>query len=203
MMEIKKLVQLKRKLLLNKVGDEKLNKKSKIFIGIYILLFIFFGMGMTYSVFHSNVNMNNSNQNIAKFIFDSKGFNKLEFPLVNLTPSDKLEYNFSVANNNEELSSDVTIEYKLSIETYHFAPLLIKLYDLNNNIIIDCNENSFSRNNDNKLICNSDIMTLSHNEKKTDNYKLVVEYEKGYDDVLYSDLVDYINVEISSWQKLS
>lgn len=180
-----------------------MSKKSKIFIGIYILLIIFFGMGITYSVFHSNVNINSSNQNIAKFIFDSKGFNKLEIPLVNLTPNDKLEYDFSVTNNNEVVSSDVTIEYKLTIETYHFAPLLIKLYDSNDNIIIDCNENSFSRNDDNKLICNSEIMTLSHNDMKTDNYKLVVEYEKGYDDVLYSDLVDYINVEISSWQKLS
>lgn len=179
-----------------------MNRKYKIFIALYVMLFIVFSMGITYSVFHSDTKLTNSDSNIAKFIFESKGIERLEIPLVDLTPEDKIEYEFSIANNNDTLVSDVTVEYQLSIETYHFAPLSIKLYDHENNIVIDCNETSFSRNDENKLICNSKIITLGHDSSKTDNYKLIVNYEDGYDDVLYADLVDYINVEINSWQKI-
>ena len=42
---------------------------------------------------------------------------------------------------------------------------------------------------------------MDYSEEKTDNYKLVIKFEEGYDDYRYSELVDFVDLEISSWQK--
>jgi len=46
------------------------------------------------------------------------------------------------------------------------------------------------------------ISTLADSEKQVDEYKLKITFPKEYNDVTYSNLVDYLNIEIDSWQKL-
>ena len=36
----------------------------------------------------------------------------------------------------------------------------------------------------------------------TDNYKLVIEFPEEFNDDSYTDLVDYIDIEIKSWQAI-
>lgn len=183
-----------------------MKNKSKIFIAIYVLLFLVFGFGITYSMFYSAADGKTTDQNIAKFIFNSEGLDRLEIPLVNIDPTITNEYPFSVSNTSGSNVSNVTVEYVLTIKTYHFAPLDISLYKINGEneeLLVKCDESIHERNAANELICSTELQTLTHSLGGTDNYKLKINFETGHDDISYSDLVDYVNVEINSRQKLT
>ena len=101
--------------------------KTLALLGLFITLV--FGSGITYSVFHSNVSAI-GNQEIAQFIFQTEQTNRLELPLVDLKPGDINNFEFAVSNTKASDTSHVTIEYQIIIETYHFMPLNIELYNL-------------------------------------------------------------------------
>ena len=97
-------------------------------------------------------------------------------------------------------TSDVTILYQLTILTPHFSPLIIQVYK-GNELIMTCDEN-YSRNSNNALVCNTSVFELSHSGENVDNYKLRVTFDSRYNDLSYSNLIDYINIEIKSYQKV-
>ena len=66
--------------------------------------------------------------------------------------------------------------------------------------LLTCEESS--RNTDNEVVCNTDVQTMDYKLNATDNYKLVIEFPEEYNDDSYTDLVDYIDIEIKSWQAI-
>ena len=60
----------------------------------------------------------------------------------------------------------------------------------------------------NASIIDGTIQKLEHNDirwitiEEIDDYKLVISFPQEYNDVLYSNLVDYMSIEIESWQKI-
>ena len=113
--------------------------KYKILMGLFITIFCILGVGLTYSYFYSNTSMNNVDQKIAKFIFNTETLDSLELPLIDLTPGETKEYEFAISNTEEEITSDVTIEYQLTILTPHYSPLIIELYKEDEKIM-ECDE---------------------------------------------------------------
>lgn len=179
-------------------------RKSKILMITSILSLLLFGSGITYSLFQSDTNMSSVDQNIAKFIFNTENLNELELPLIDLKPGDSNEYQFAITNSKAGILSNVSVEYQLTIKTYHFVPLTIDLYRLEGSVeelILSCDE-TYTRNSDNELICNSSVQTMGHDASMLDNYIIKLAFPSDYNDSLYAGLVDYINVEIKSWQKI-
>ena len=174
--------------------------KYKILISLFIVMFFIFGIGITYSYFSSDATLSSVDQRIAKFVFDAETLDRLELPLVDLTPGQTEEYNFSISNGSSDLLSDVTIEYQLTILTPHFTPLIIELYK-GEDLILSCDE-TYSRNENNELVCNSPVQELSYEEENLDNYTLRVTFDGLYSDESFSNLIDYINIEIKSYQKV-
>jgi len=178
-------------------------KKKMLFVFLLCSLIVFFS-GITYSFFNSTAKLNSSNQGIASFIFGVENLEKIDLNLNGLKPGDEKEYLFSITNKKQEKISDVTIEYKLTIKTYHFIPLLINLYKIEDDkeeFVGTCDETT-SRNSDNELVCNMPVKILDNSSKKIDTYKLKINFPIEYNGILYSNLVDYINIEIDSWQKM-
>ena len=174
--------------------------KYKVLISLVVVMFFIFGIGITYSYFNSDVVLSGVDQRVAKFIFDTETLDRLELPLIDLTPGQYEEYSFSVGNGTDENYSDVTIEYQLTILTPHFTPLIIELYK-DDTLVMSCDE-TYSRNENNELVCNSPIQELSHDDENMDDYKLRVTFDGLYNDIVYSNLIDYINIEIKSYQKV-
>ena len=174
--------------------------KYKITMILIIFTVFILSLGLTYSYFNSNSNLNTVDQRLAKFVFDTETLDRLELPLIDLTPGVINSYNFSISNTSDEITSDVTIEYELTILTPHFAPLNIELYK-DEELIMSCDE-TYSRNENNELVCNSSVQELSHDSEYTDNYVLKVTFDGNYNDEIYSNLIDYINIEIKSYQKV-
>lgn len=174
--------------------------KYKVLISLFIVMFFIFGIGITYSYFSSDIGLNSVDQRIAKFVFDTETLDRLELPLIDLTPGQSEEYNFSVSNSSDDNLSDVNIEYQLTILTPHFTPLIIELYK-DDSLVFSCDE-SYSRNENNELVCNSPVQELSYEDEDMDNYKLKITFDGSYNDEMFSNLIDYINIEIKSYQKV-
>ena len=181
----------------------KQDKKTKLKIIVMLVtsIVLICGSGITYSLFTSSTKAV-ANQKIAKFVFNAAKTDVIELPISNLNPGEKAEYTFQVTNNIDNKRSDVTIKYQMIIKTFHFMPLEINLYkDGEEAPILTCDE-TFGRNTDNEVVCRSEIQTMEYALNATDSYKLVVEFPEKYNDDTYMDLVDYIDIEIKSWQAI-
>lgn len=178
--------------------------KYKILITLILLSLLLAGYGITYSIFSSNVTLN-SEVNIAKFIFNTESLDEFQLSLNGLLPGDVKEYTFSVSNNNSENISEVSVDYLILLKTYHFIPLNIELYkivDETEELVLSCDE-SYVRNANNELLCGTELQEMDYSNESVDNYKLKLEFPSEYDSSVYSNLIDYIDIEIRSWQKLS
>ena len=178
--------------------------KKKVLLIAILIIFVAFGSGITYSFFNSSAESKPNNQGIASFIFETEKVDHIELDINGLVPGDEREYKFSITNSKDEKISDVTIEYQLRIKTYHFIPITIDLYSINEEIeelVGSCKDES-GRNEENEVVCNMPIKTLNKSELGKENYKLKITFPSEYNDIMYSNLVDYINIEIDSWQKI-
>ena len=173
--------------------------KNRIVIIVILLCLIPFCFKITYSLFTSSSSLTISNGEIAEFIFEAKRTNHIELEFENLKSGENREYEFQVSNTKDDNITNVTTEYQITIKTFHFMPLLIELYK-NDELVMTCDEN-YSRNTDNALVCNSDIWELEHNSTKTDDFKIKISFPDKYNSLEYTELVDYIDIDISSWQK--
>lgn len=142
-----------------------------------------------------------TNISLASFILDVDKKNQINIPISNIKPGDDLEYNFSVSNNSNSKKSDVTIKYNILIKTMHFIPLDIKLYNEDDELILTCDEKS-QRNEFNELECTTEDIIMSYKNNETDEYTIKISFEDEYNSIEYSSLVDYINLEINSSQKI-
>ena len=83
-------------------------------------------------------------------------------------------------------------------------PLTIELYkivDDTEQLIMTCDE-KYNRNTENELLCNAAIQSMEYNQEILDDYKIKVTFPTTYNTEEYANLVDYIDVEIQSWQKI-
>jgi hypothetical protein len=171
-----------------------------------ITLVIMFGflnillVGVTYSFFVSEASFF-ANQDIAKFVFNAEETNTISVPITDLNPGDSASYSFEVANNVDDVVSQVSINYQCIIKTYHLMPLEIKLFKTGTveELILTCDE-TFSRDSDNQLVCNSLVQKMAYDNKVSDSYRLDISFPEEYNSEIYSELVDYIDIDIRSWQ---
>ena len=179
--------------------------KKKIITVIFALFIAVLGLGITYSSFVSEQDLI-MNQGIASFIFETNQTDQISLSLSDLKPGDNVSYNFSVSNsrkNDSEVDiSNVTINYQIIISTFHFIPLKIELYkDDSDEAILVCDE-SYSRNDSKEVVCSSEVQNMSFEENVFDEYTLKANFDSKYSDIEYSDLIDFIDIEIKSWQKV-
>ena len=181
-----------------------MKKKYKLLLMIIVAIGILAGIGVTYSLFHTET-PSNMNQNIAKFVFNSETLDALNLTLSDIKPGEIKEYDFSITNNEDDKVSDVLLEYQITLKTYHFIPLEIKLYKVmpeGDVLLVNCDE-TYSRNLNNEIVCNTEIQQLNHTNKQSNDYKLIIDFPIEYNDTSYTNLMDFLDLEINSWQKIS
>ena len=143
----------------------------------------------------------NTDISLAAFVVNAEKKEQINIPLSNMKPGDNLEYEFGISNNSNSKRSDVNIDYNIVIKTMHFMPLDIELYDEDDNLILTCDEET-ERNEENELECVSDTITMPYEENTEDSYIIKITFPVEYNTIEYSSLVDYINLEINSSQKI-
>lgn len=173
-----------------------------------IALIVMFGflnillVGVTYSFFVSDTNFF-ANQDIAKFVFNAEETSTISVPITDLNPGDSASYSFEVTNNVDDIVSQVTINYQCVVKTYHLMPLEIKLFKTGSveELILTCDE-TFNRDENNQLVCNSLVQEMPYDSKVADTYRLDISFPEEFNSENYSELVDYIDIDIRSWQDL-
>lgn len=176
--------------------------KVKVVLFLLFITFFTFSTGITYLYFHSTAEVI-LDQKLAAFVFNVEKQEKLEIPLEDLNPGDSSEYTFSVSNSDKLKTSNVTIEYQIALKTYHLVPLDIELYKVTEEkeeLVLTCNEDKYSRNEKNELVCNTEKIKLDFRNVSKDDYKLKLVFPSQYNDISYSNLIDFIDVEITSNQ---
>lgn len=186
-----------------------MKKYIYIIIGLIILNILIIGAKFTYSSFYSTITGKTEDLTFAKINFNHEKSTKVSFSLGNLNPGEEKYYKFKVANYKDGSGSDINIGYQLTIETYHFIPTTIQLYKKNeitnlDELVLTCNEED-ERNSENKLTCTSDIYTLDYKYQEQDDYSIKITYDSKDKNQNtwseeYSELVDFIDIKIESWQ---
>ena len=174
---------------------------KKIIIVVILVALIGVGVGVTYSAYKSEASTTTNIVSLASFVFDTDKKELINIPISDIAPGDDVEYKFAVSNNSKDKKSDVSIKYNIILKTMHFIPLDIKLYDKDNNLVLECNEDT-KRNELNELECSSEDIIMSYEKDITDEYNLKLSFSNEYDTIEYSSLVDYITLEINSSQKI-
>ena len=175
--------------------------KYRVLIIVVLFCLILCFSKITYSLFHSETFFSIKNMEIAEFIFETKRTDHIELDFADLKPGDTKEFSFQVSNTKDNNITSVTTEYQITIKTFHFMPLLIELYK-DDIVVMTCDEEKYSRNTDNALVCNFKVWELDHNSTKTEDFKIIVSFPEKYNTEEYTELVDYIDLDISSWQKI-
>ena len=175
--------------------------KNKVLIIVILFCLILCFSKITYSLFRSETTFVVGSKEIAEFIFETQRTSHIELDFDDLKPGDSKEFSFQVSNTKDNNITNVTTQYQITIKTFHFMPLLIELYK-DDDVVMVCNEKKYSRNIDNSLVCNSSIWEMGHGASKIDNFKIKVTFPEEYNSYEYTELVDYIDIDISSWQKI-
>ncbi len=181
-----------------------MKRKKRIVIVLFVLSFLMLGYSVAYSFFRSNTTLSSNETDIASFIFNAENLDEFQLSLNDLKPGDDIEYPFSVSNNYMGKISNVSVNYRITLKTYHLLPLIIELYKIdgeNEELVLTCDE-TYERNSENEIVCDTPAQELGHVSGKLDDYKLKVKFSNDYNDIVYADLVDYLNIEIESWQKI-
>ena len=81
---------------------------------------LIFGVGTTYSAYKNSNSSNVEVNSIAKIVFNNQVTQTLSLPSTGLMPGNNADYEFKISNHNNGVRSDVNIDYKIKIETFHF-----------------------------------------------------------------------------------
>ena len=153
--------------------------------------------GITYSLY-TNFVKKEVPISLASFSVGVERKESIDIDLSDLEPGSTESYNFSVLNNIDESMSDVSISYNIIVKTGNYIPLDIKLYDSNDNLVIDSLNGS--RIEDNELLFKSKDIIMPYSEQVKNDYRLEVVFPEEYNGEEFSGLVDYINLTIEASQ---
>lgn len=180
---------------------------SKINLLVILLLILIKIMPVTLSKYQSS-GIGNMNSNIAFYLLTADYLTQ-KIKLSDLTPSDNpYVYTFTVGNEKDSKTSEVDIEYILSIVTTTNLPLRYELYENSNyqdenavnlittsNTVIEKDEDgtyfqkfTFEKEN------------LYFNNPSTNTYTLLVYFDKSNNDAKYQDTVEGLRIIVDSKQ---
>ena len=180
---------------------------SKINLLVILLLILIKIMPVTLSKYQSS-GIGNMNSNIAFYLL-TVDYLTQRIKLSDLTPSDNpYVYTFTVGNEKDSKTSEVDIEYILSIVTTTNLPLRYELYE-NSNYLDDAAVNLITSGNTvvEKDIDGTYFQTFTFETEKlyfsnptTNTYTLLVYFDKSNNDAKYQDVVESIKIIVDSKQ---
>lgn len=138
---------------------------------------------------------------IAFYVIDA-GTETKELKLGTIAPDGEEKYYIiNVSNFKDNKTSEVNMEYSLSIRITTNIPVSYKLYlnDSTENII---GTRELIRDKDNTYFYkyNSISSSFEKNVNKTDKYKLVITFDEEYSDEIYQNLIDSVEITVSAKQ---
>ena len=184
--------------MINKKKFLSINRITITLLIIFILLVI---LKSTYASFETN-SSGNALSKVAFYILNTKTETE-NLKISNIKPDGKdNNYLITVSNFNDTKISDVDLEYSLEIRTTTNIPVTYKLYlnDSSDNIM---STKELVKDTDNTYFYKykSILQSFTHQVKKTDTYKLVINFPSNYNDEVYQSMIDDVEISVNARQK--
>lgn len=180
--------------------------KSKRFyivtlLGICILI-LFFTLGKTGAIFQTET-LGSANIDIA-FYCIKEDYQTMTLKLDNIIPrTEPYIYNFSISNNNGTKRTETELQYDLIIRTTTNLPLNIKLFDTNSGVtqigtetIVQDSDDTYFR------YINIPQREFGFLIDQTDNFRIEVVLPAIYKSHEYQDIIELIEINVDSKQKI-
>lgn len=180
-------------------------KITSLFLLIVFTLCIF---PFTKSKYESNVVANFKND-VAIYLLETS-FKEVDIDIPDLIPSlEPYIYNFTISNNDGENISEVNLEYDLYIKTTTNLPLNYKLYlnedyeDPNATNIFESEELITDEYGTYYRKVGIPTRYFYYDEPSTDKYTLVIEFPIEYNNSIYENCIESIELIVDSKQVIN
>lgn len=182
---------------------KKLRYKAMfIFICLILITLIIVS---TFSRYDSNASSTADVQTALYLL--NENYNSINIEMGTMTPRDEAyTYTFSISNNDGRNRTETNLEYELSIKTTTNLPLEYELY-LNQNYkdqsavnIIKTNEIMQDGDGTYFRDITTDKKNFGFQIDETNIYTLVVYFDSEYNDINYQNIIESIEVNVSSKQ---
>lgn len=183
--------------MIDKQRFKLLSRAVLLVVGIFVSLFL---IKQVYSIFHTDASGIAANK-IAFYVVDAKPQTQ-QIKIGEIAP-DGQNYRYSVEINNfkDGKVSEVDMEYTMSIRTTTNIPVNYELYlgDGTTNII-GTKETVQDANGMYFFKFDSHAGNFVHGVSKTDKFTFVVNFPNTYNDALYQDLIETIEITVNAVQ---
>lgn len=183
------------------INKKKFLSINRITITLLIIFILLVLLKSTYASFETN-SSGNALSKIAFYILNTKTETE-NLKISNIKPDGKdNNYLITVSNFNDTKVSDVDLEYSLEIRTTTNIPVTYKLYlnDSSDNIM---STKELVKDTDNTYFYKykSILQSFTHQVKRTDTYKLVINFPSNYNDEVYQSMIDDVEISVNARQK--
>ena len=180
------------------------NKKTWFFliILIFCIIALYFVLRGTGAIFESTTS-SEADIDIA-FYCVKEDFQTMTLKLESMVPRpEPYIYNFTVSNFDGAKRTETKLEYVLTIRTTTNIPLNFKLFDTNSGSI-DITDEEIAPDEDGTIFrrLKTNVREFGFLENQTNNYRLEIELPIIYKDSEYQDLIELVEINVDSKQKI-
>ena len=180
----------------------KKNRIEKLVILTMVLVLLICVIPKTFSKYESD--MSGVAEVETAFYVIATDYQYQTIALPTIVPRDEpYVYTFSVANNKDGKRLETRLEYNLSIRTTTNLPLTYELYKNDSDVSIKVSDDVMADDDGTyfkEMTTNSQFFGFTEDE--TNKYELYVYFPSSYDDFEYQDIIEAVNVVITSKQVL-
>lgn len=182
------------------IDKKRLLLFNRLTLLVILIFIILISIRISFSSYES-VSKSNVVSDIAFYLLDV-GTQSEELKLDSIAPDDKdYIYNIVVQNYKDDLISEVDLEYSLDVITTTNIPIDYKIQLKNDPTNIISTKETFQ---DDDLMYFNKYSTGSYqffkDKKMIKEYQIIVNFPKKYNDEVYQDLIDSVQVVINSKQ---
>lgn len=179
-----------------------MKKQMHVLIFLLIAAVLFYAVQSSYAIYQSSVDGEINNVSFAKFVFEGELTDTLSFDIEDMLPGDTKTFSFTVSNvNSSSTATDVTIKYRVSVDSLEVLPLTYSLTLGNDTTnLLSCSGGDY--------LCETSDILLTYNDNVTRTYTLTITFPTLDSNnnpwgIEYANRIEAINLRIYSWQVTS
>lgn len=155
---------------------------------------------------YESISSSYANVDVAFYLFE-EDFKTMTLKLDTIVPqNNEYVYEFSIGNQKDEDVAEVSLEYELNLRATTNLPLTYELY-MNENYSDEGSTNIIKEDvidtDEHGTIfryMTTEKITLPYTEGKTNLYQLVVNFPENYNEETYQNIIEMLEITISSHQ---
>ncbi len=189
------------------------NKKIRIlYTKLIILILCFLIIARLFVLVlskYESISNSYANVDIAFYIL-KEDYKTMTINLASLLPQeDEYVFEFSIGNEEDGEIAEVDLEYELTLKTTTNLPLTYKLY-MNEQYTDETATNIIKENNVSSdeygtyfRTMTTDKITLPYAQGKTNVYQLVINFPANYNEEIYQDIIELLEITVNAHQVTS